>query len=227
MPRRERPPITSRSEHWLRVAVQDTPAFLNQKIRTAFVWQEEEVINWLSPVASDGYAEYYDEAFLQLLGLDNLRVPLREFWPRSGPRWDGLAVTDSGKQILVEAKAYPEEAVDGGSKSKDARSSAMIEAALHQSKAAFGVPQHANWSTPFYQYANRLAHLYYLAGLNEIDAYLVFVYFADAPDVPQPCSAAEWTGAKRVIEKALGLPVRHKFSARIATIVIPAERLGS
>ena len=34
-----------------------------------------------------------------------------------------------------------------------------------------------DWTKCFYQYANRLAHLYFLKELNGIDAALVFVYF--------------------------------------------------
>jgi hypothetical protein len=96
MPRRDRPPHTERSEHWMRVAANEASDALNQKIADAYGWTDEE-IEWLSPITSDEYAEYYDESFLELLGIDNLKVPLRDFWPRSGPRWDGLARTASGR----------------------------------------------------------------------------------------------------------------------------------
>ena len=42
-------------------------------------------------MVSDNYAEYYDDAFLNRLGVKELKQPLLEFWPASGPRWDGLA----------------------------------------------------------------------------------------------------------------------------------------
>jgi hypothetical protein len=119
-------------------------------------WRESEVIEW-SPIKEDEYAEYFDEEFLGRLGIEVLRVPLNEFWPRSGPRWDGLARTRRGKIILVEAKAYIEEAVDFGSKT-GSTSSAMINAALAETKAAFGAAETAAWHAPLYQYANRLAY---------------------------------------------------------------------
>jgi hypothetical protein len=53
-----------------------------------------------------------------------------------------------------------------------------------------------------------------------LDAYLVFLNFANAPDVPEACTADQWQGAKRVVERCLGLPRRHRFSERIATVVI-------
>ncbi len=188
MPRRERPPTTSRSEHWLRVAVNDASAFTNEKIRRAFRWNDRESIEWKSPVKSDHYAEYYDQSFVKRLGINQLSTALNEFWPPSGPRWDGLARTSSGKILLVEAKAYIEEAVDFGSKAGEA-SREKIRLALEHSKQAFRAKADANWESPFYQYANRLAHLHFLVSANSLDAYLAFIYFANAPDVPSPCTS--------------------------------------
>jgi hypothetical protein len=103
----------------MRVAAAE-PLELNKRIREEFAWSSEERIEWLSPVKSDQFAEYYDDAFLKLLKVSNLRVPLRKFWPSSGPRWDGLARTDCGKMILVEAKAHIDECIDLGSRAKPA-----------------------------------------------------------------------------------------------------------
>lgn len=224
MPRRERPPNTSRSEHWLRMAANDASAFTNERIRCAFGWCDRESIEWLSPIRSDQYAEYYDGEFLKRLGIKELAIPLHSFWPRSGPRWDGLARTSSRKFLLVEAKAYIEEGVDFGSKAgNDSRR--KIAKALKQSKQAYGASAEANWELPFYQYANRLAHLHFLVSKNEIDAYLVFLYFANAPDVPSPCSSEQWEGARRLTEKCLGLG-SHVYRDRIATVVIDVPEMS-
>jgi len=202
------------------VAVNEAGAFTNEKIRLAFGWPAGETIEWRSPIESDRYAEYYDDEFLDRLGIENgdLEVPLHSFWPRSGPRWDGLARTSSCKYLMVEAKAYIEEGVDFGSKAGDASRQKIAEALGH-SKQAYGARTEANWESPFYQYANRLAHLHFLVERNGIDAYLVFMYFANAPDVPSPCTAEHWEGAKRLTEKCLGLG-SHAYSDRVATIVI-------
>ncbi len=217
MPRRERPLKTKRSEHWLRVAVNENAEKLNALVAAWFGWPPDEQIEWLSPIKSDDYAEYYDQEFLDRLGVSDLKVPLADFWPRSGPRWDGLARTDSGKLILVEAKAYIEEAVDYSSKAGP-DSLKKIQAALASTKKAFGASDGAPWESPFYQYANRLAHLYFLKQLNGLDAYLLFLYFADAPDVPEPCNTQQWEGAVRMTEKCLGLGV-HEFRAHIGTLI--------
>ncbi|MFO1267308.1 MAG: hypothetical protein U1F67_11375 [Rubrivivax sp.] len=176
----------------------------------------------MSPVAADEYAEYYDQSFLSLLGVDDTKAPLQTFWPSSGPRWDGLARTSGGKLILIEAKAYIAEAVDFGSKASSA-SLELIERSLTEAKAAYRARADAVWIRPFYQYANRLAHLYYLRNLLGADAYLLFVCITDAPDVSAPASAAEWRGAHAAIETALGLGT-HPYRGFVRHLYWPALR---
>ena len=216
MPRRERPPETTRSEHWLRFAINERPAALNRQISELFGWNDR--IEWVSPIKSDGYAEYFDEAFLERLGIADVAVPLSAYWPAGGPRWDGLGRTVSGKVLLVEAKAYVEEAVDYGSRAS-AKSLQQIGTALKSTKEALAAAADAPWTAPFYQYTNRLAHLHYLRQLNGLDAYLLFIYFANAPDVPRPSSIEEWRGAKRLIEKSLGLQAHHPLSNCLGTLI--------
>ena len=225
MPRRKRPPRTQRSEHWIRVAVNECSHALNTQVSNLFGWNKGDQITWVSPIASDGYAEYFDQAFLDRLGVRDVKVPLYDFWPHSGPRWDGLARTESGKLLLVEAKAYIEEAVDYGS-AAGSTSLGKIKTALSDAKSCFGASDDATWESPFYQYANRLAHLYYLRQLNKLDAYLLFLYFADAPDVPKPCSAEKWQGAERLIKKALGLGA-HRFQECVCTLIWSVPEMRS
>ena len=223
MPRRKRPRVTTRSEHWLRVAVNEHTDQLNSLVERAFGWYTNDPITWLSPLASDDYAEYYDESFLKLLGISDLKVPLGKFWPRSGPRWDALARTRSGRVLLVEAKAYIEEGVDYRSHAESA-SLRLIRKSLAAAKSGFRASANASWESPFYQYANRLAHLYFLNALNQQRAHLLFLHFADAPDVPEPCTVAQWEGADRLVKKCLGLPKENPFSSNVATVIwsVPA-----
>src|SRR5258705_12632723 len=46
---------------------------LNDRIRDAFVWASTERIEWLSPVKSDEYAEYYDRSEEHTSELQSLR----------------------------------------------------------------------------------------------------------------------------------------------------------
>ena len=62
MPRRSRPAQTKRSEHWLRVMVNNRTRELDRLISGAFGWNEAR-IEWRSPLQDDGYAEYYDQEF--------------------------------------------------------------------------------------------------------------------------------------------------------------------
>ena len=217
MPRRPRPPDAKRSEHWLRVMVNHHADDLDTEIAEAFGWCGGK-IEWLSPREDDDYAEYYDQAFLDRLSVDGLVMPLNEFWPKSGPRWDGLARTKDGKLILVEAKAHIDEAVDFRSKASTI-SLSRIEKRLDEAKAAFNASKDACWHMPFYQMANRLAHLYYLAEINKKDAYLVFINFANAPDVPEPASFEEWRGAVRLAHRCLGLK-DSRLARRMTTIIV-------
>jgi len=130
---------------------------------------------------------------------------------------DGLAKTETGKLILVEAKAHIAEGVPSGCKAGPT-SLAKIRAALAVSKVAFGASPDASWETPFYQYANRLAHLYFAHGINDLDAYLLFIYFADAPDALTPCTLGQWQEAIQVTEKSLGLGA-HRFKNRIRSLI--------
>jgi hypothetical protein len=190
---------------------------LDTAITEAFAWRNT-MLDWRSPRQDDDYAEYYDEAFLERLGIEELIMPLDEFWPKSGPRWDGLARTTDGKLILVEAKAHIDEAVDYRSKaSPDALR--RIEERLDEAKLAFRAAKDACWHRPLYQMANRLAHLYYLAGINGKDAYLIFIDFANAPDVPRPASPEEWRGAMRLAHKCLGLK-DSRLTRRVTTIIV-------
>jgi hypothetical protein len=201
----------------MRKAVNEHRDALNSRVASLFGWDPRDQIEWLSPIASDEYAEYYDEEFVERLGLTDLKVPLREFWPRSGPRWDGLGKTESGKVVIVETKAYIEEGVDYRSRA-GAKSKRKIRASLARAKEAFGASSAAPWDAPFYQYANRLAHLCFLRHLNGSEAYLLFLYFADAPDVPNPCTEQEWQGAHRLTEKCLGLGA-HPFRKYVGTVI--------
>jgi hypothetical protein len=101
----------------------------------------------------------------------------------------------------------------------------LIHRSLDRAKSASGAAAAAPWSSPFYQYANRLAHLYYLAELNHVDAHLVFISFANAPDVPAPATVEQWEGAHRLVWKSLGLGSK-SFGGRVGKLVmsVPAQR---
>lgn len=63
-------------------------------------------IMWLSPLASDQFAEYRDDSFLERIGKADLEPALKKFWPARGPQWDALGKTSKGDILLAEAKAH-------------------------------------------------------------------------------------------------------------------------
>ena len=66
----------------------------------------------------------------------------------------------------------------------DLQNPADLEAAFAQVKKALGVAAHNDWTKDYYQYANRIAHLWWLRG-NGVDAHLLFVDFLNDADVGQ------------------------------------------
>jgi hypothetical protein len=161
-------------------------------------WTEE----WVSPLGTDDWAEYRDEGFLEKLKLEHLREELSAFWPRGGPQWDALAMVPGGV-LLVEAKAHFAElrsACTAGKASGD-----RIRDALAGTRRLLGSTEGGDWMRPFYQYANRLAHLQFLRDRG-VDAYLAFIYFVGDAEMPRhPTSADDWRNALGATYAHLGL----------------------
>lgn len=161
-----------------------------------------EGIRWVSPLEAKEFAEAFDGAFLEALELSRLRPQLSSFWPVGGPRWDGLGVVAPGPcALLVEAKSYPEEMFGSGCQaSPDSRT--LIVESLAKAKAWAGADQGADWLGPLYQYANRLAHVFFLREVCQIDAWLVNLCFVDDPH--RPTSLERWQQQLSAIKKQLG-----------------------
>jgi hypothetical protein len=161
-------------------------------------------VEWRSPRADDGYAEYRDQAFLDLVGIALPKRRLDDFWPSGGPQWDALGRAASGEAILVEAKAHVAELLSSPTQATDT-SAAMIRRALSEAASAFGVSSGPDWSRTFYQYANRVAHAWFLAEVNQVPVRLVFVHFIGDVDMDGPLTRREWEAAVTVLQGALGL----------------------
>lgn len=180
-------------------------------------------ITWLSPRREDDYAEYRDGAFLELLGLESLTGLLQEFWPRQGPQWDALGMTLQGP-VLVEAKAHLREfftpASQAGPQSLD-----RINAAFHAVQADLGIHPAMPWARVYFQYANRLAFLWWLRQQG-VDAKLLFVGFLNDDDIGGPTSAETWQAAFAGADYALGLPSRNRLAAHVCHLTPDVRRIG-
>jgi hypothetical protein len=174
-------------------------------------------IDWLSPVATDNFAEHRDEASLGKLSLKHLAPALKAFWPARGPQWDGLARTDRGDLLLIEAKAHVAETCSPACQASPASLSRIV-AALDRTKERFGATSSADWTRLFYQTANRLAHLDWLRNDCGTPAWLVFVEFVGDADMGGPMSAEGWEAASVLTRNAMGLARMHPLSAFVILV---------
>ena len=195
------------SQRWLQLMVNRCPDVIDGAMSNANGLEHRETIRWLSPLESDAFAEYRDHAFLECLGIDPQCRRLEDFWPAHGPVWDGLARTSRGRYLLVEAKANIPE-FDTSPTGASERSLRKIRKAFHETKDFLKVRAETDWSVCFYQYANRLAHLYFLRELNKVEAVLVFVYFVGDTTVGDeyPVSHEGWRTAINLATHHLGIP---------------------
>jgi len=198
------------SQLQIQTLVNEYPDMVDERLNAEIpaLASSDSFITWVSPLEANRYEEYKDKDFLDALGVGYLAHDLSGFWPRSGPRWDALAQVSlaSGNSgvILVEAKSYPQEAYSGGCKASSFASRSLIEQSLESTRNWLAGDPSADWTGPLYQFANRLAHLYFLREIVGVPAWLVNIYFANDPH--RSTSQEEWHAAIPQFKLELGLP---------------------
>jgi hypothetical protein len=98
---------------------------------------------------------------------------------------------------------------------RSGRASARSKRRSTASSETLGVHRFYAWTGSYYQYANRLATLWFLRK-HRLEARLVFVYFyGDSfPDgTPCPASPQEWEALMEARRLTLGLARNHNLSA--------------
>jgi hypothetical protein len=207
----------------IQILVSGFPDFFTNKIKE-HIMIESDRIDWVSPLKDDDFSEYRDNGFIQKLGIRNLETSLSAFWPKRGPQWDALGRGNCNEVFLVEAKANIDEIVSSETKATE-KSLVLIKKSLDGLKKYLKVNNKVDWSGTFYQYTNRLAHLYFLRALNKLSANLIFVYFIGDDSVSGPKSVEEWNAALILMKKYLGLST-HKLAKYIAEVFIDVKRIG-
>lgn len=192
------------SQKWLQLLVNERPHVLLRALHASGVADPTAKVQWVSPLRSDAWAEYRDAEFLRVLALEPCAAKLAEFWPQGGPQWDGLGKASDGTVVLIEAKAHIPEMLSR-SAAKSPKSVAQIEDAFGRVKSGMGVRAEATWTAPFYQYANRVAHLFFLEKMCNVVARLVFIDFVGDREMGGPATAQEWQGATAIVEAYLGI----------------------
>lgn len=198
----EQPEGSRGSLKWIQRAVETRPEVLAHP--------DLAPIDWVSPLRNDAFAEYRDGAFLKRLNLSWLENELAEFWPRRGPQWDALGLAGD-KIVLVEAKARVPEFVSPACQASES-SLLKIRTSFDRVKDALGVESHFDWTQRYYQYANRIAHLWWLRH-SGVDAQLLFVDFLNAKEVAGPSDIETWQSAYTAADLQLGLSGNHPLSA--------------
>lgn len=199
------------SRRQLQDYVNERPDLLSKAVLDALPPRLRELdaaIRWVSPLARNAYMEYRDADFLRAIDATEAAAQLVEFWPPMGPCWDalGLIADPAGRlapgAILVEAKSHIPEIYGSGCLAS-ARSRPKIERALAETKAWLGVKGDPDWLGALYQYANRLAHLYFLREKVRKPAWLVNLYFVDDPI--GPTTEEEWRPEIGNVKASLGI----------------------
>jgi hypothetical protein len=183
---------------------------LDTAIRQALPALDGARLEWRSPLASEDYREYWDAAFLKVLGLDEHVEALARFWPTGGPHWDALAVffRPEGAEpgvVIVEGKSYPGEMLNGSAAAAEpgSRSRTLIEQALAWTQGRLGIDLDVDsWTGPLYQNANRLAMLLWLRQRG-VDAWLVHLLFTE--DRRSSTTVEQWQKALASADETLGL----------------------
>jgi len=158
----------------------------------------------------------------------------RRYWPKRGNQqnWDAVAKMDiEGVEhwLLVEAKANIQE-IRSHCRARDGSARNKIDDALREVRDAFGLKPSGNLRSKYYQYANRLAALYFLRQHNR-HAKLLFIYFLSDknPEKQESCPECkeDWRKVLSKQEEWLGLNSDKKNAIGIIDLflnVVPTKR---
>ena len=114
--------------------------------------------------------------------------------------------------MLAEAKAHLAE-FDSPASAAGPASAKRIAEAFARVQADMGVAP-AQWDRVYYQYANRLAHLWFLR-THGVEAHLLLIGFLGDEERRGPKDAGDWETAYRQADLALGLPRDHALTPYI------------
>lgn len=209
------------SEHHLRRYLTEASTELSEAVLRSI--QRPGELVWVLP---EGSKEWKGMSFLR--GERLVMEEWEKFWPQRGnpPNWDAIARLDAHERsewLLFEAKAnHPEfcsPPCGAVSSSKE-----IIQKAFGQTKAYLHVHRAFPWLGTYYQYANRIACLYFLNSIAKVPAHLILVYFTGDrfPDGRRcPETETEWRRLIEACHLTLGLPERHGLSDRVHEVFLP------
>ena len=217
------------SQRQIQIAVARRTEELSKAIRTQLRCPDGTQLVWKSPLEKDEFKEYRDESFLEAVNLKGSAPKLAEFWPsRGGPHWDGLAILEENGEttgiVLVEAKSYPLEMYGPGCNAEP-ESRKLIKRSTKVAKDWFDAKASVDqWLGPYYQFANRLSHIYFLRERARIDAWLVNLCFVDDKTMKEKATKKEvWKAKLKCAKNELGL--KDEVNKYVADVFLDASKL--
>ena len=205
------------SRQQLQEYVNQIPNCLNEAIERQLphaIYPSARRVQWLSPLESEGFKRYRDGSFLEQIGVPEAALALADYWPRTGPSWDGLAVFPQGRGslpgvLLVESRTQLDE-IEGPGWRSPINSRSLIRNAFQETRQWLGAMDTEAWTGSLFQTATQLAHLNFLRNRLSIPAWLVHLYFVNDPT--GAASRADWLPVIAGIHARLGLCRRPPFT---------------
>jgi hypothetical protein len=217
------------SEYHFRWFRKNRAAELNAKILAALQLPAAS-LSWIYPNGNEDQKEPRGMSFFRNQPERDLVFrKWKRFWAQTGnpPNWDGIALLQDETRrewILIEAKANHQEFCSLPCGAKDIGRK-TIERALGRTKMFLGVHRHFTWLGTYYQYANRLACVYFLNYIARVPSRLLFIYFTGDrfPDegVICPTNELEWRDLIHASHLTLGLKEKHALSERVHDLFLP------
>jgi hypothetical protein len=217
------------SQRHLQIYVNEETETINKKI-SEVLEIDSSTIKWKAPLKENQYKEPVDKSFWNDIIKTEFKKELNkncEFWPYKGANWDGVAIAKNkaGEKILIliEAKAHKEEIVEkDGSGAEAQKSIDTINKSIKNAQNDINIKSCNDWTTHYYQMANRLTHTIYL---NEqgIKTYLIYVYFLKDEGWPDDDKFNSNNDCQDVInkeKKCLGINGNNKVDALMKEIYL-------
>lgn len=190
-------------------------------------------ITWQDFDFTEGVAKNHGDAEIKGMNFLPAGHPVRaqwnSWWPQTGNvhNWDAVGecrAKHATEYLLVEAKGNIGELRQstGAKSSSEGGGLELIEKRLLETQMAMGLTEPKVWTTPHYQYANRLALLQFLQQ-HGVSARLVFIYFTGDtnPRADCPTTTEAWNEALKAMKIKLGLSGKSALEQRIHEVFLP------
>uniref|UniRef100_UPI004055A896 hypothetical protein n=1 Tax=Candidatus Electronema sp. TaxID=2698783 RepID=UPI004055A896 len=210
-------------------------AYFSRKVAEAIGGQRVEWLDFKSSPVNEPLKD--DREFIGLEFIQDIQVQKKwkEFWPQTGntQNWDAVGqiyFEDTPEWLLLEAKGHIGE-IKSKCGAKKPNSKKLICSALEETREAVCRPcLTANWLEPYYQYANRLAVLYFLLKkcMPAVKARLLFIYFygENRKGCNCPQSEQEWYPAIKDMTKHLGIDNDSELMKSVHCLFLPVNPDG-